>query len=333
MDSITQIVLGASVGYAVAGKQLGKKAFLWGAFAGTLPDLDIIVTVFSNDPFTYLKHHRGFSHSLVFSVVCPTALYAFLKRFKPNWDALAYSKLFFWGILTHLLLDSFTSWGTQVFWPFSYRVAFNSLFIIDPAYTIPLLLALMCAIFSKSHQFRQKALFVGLLISSLYLLLSLVMKGVMHEKFELLFNQNIAGVSRFTSRPTPMNLMLWSATAETDLGYYYGLISVFDKNHQKEFYFVPKNHELLTPYLRGRTGSLVHYSKGYYRVMPTSTGVVMHDLRYGFMGDPFLNDETYVFSYVLQADESGDVSLVIKNPRPQNTELLLSQMWTRLKGI
>jgi inner membrane protein len=43
MDSLTQIVLGASVGEAVAGKKIGNKAMLWGAIAGTIPDLDVLL--------------------------------------------------------------------------------------------------------------------------------------------------------------------------------------------------------------------------------------------------------------------------------------------------
>ena len=43
MDSVTQITLGAAVGEAVLGRKIGGRAMLWGAIAGTLPDLDVFV--------------------------------------------------------------------------------------------------------------------------------------------------------------------------------------------------------------------------------------------------------------------------------------------------
>ena len=68
MDSITQIVLGAAVGEAVLGKKVGNKAMLWGAIAGTIPDLDVIVGKFFQ-PITALEMHRGFSHSIIFALL------------------------------------------------------------------------------------------------------------------------------------------------------------------------------------------------------------------------------------------------------------------------
>ena len=48
MDSLTQIVLGASVAEASLGKKIGNKAIVLGAIAGTIPDLDIITKFFVN---------------------------------------------------------------------------------------------------------------------------------------------------------------------------------------------------------------------------------------------------------------------------------------------
>ena len=66
MDSITQFVLGAAVGQVILGKEAKNKALLWGAVAGTIPDLDIIPGQFV-DTVTRLEMHRGFSHSLLFA--------------------------------------------------------------------------------------------------------------------------------------------------------------------------------------------------------------------------------------------------------------------------
>jgi len=68
MDSLTQIVLGAAMGEAVLGKKIGNRAILWGAVAGTIPDLDVFVRFFT-DPITATEMHRGFSHSLLFCII------------------------------------------------------------------------------------------------------------------------------------------------------------------------------------------------------------------------------------------------------------------------
>jgi inner membrane protein len=70
MDSLTQIVLGAACGEAVAGKKIGNRALLWGAFGGTIPDLDVLSS-FLTDEMTALAFHRGFMHSILFACLFP----------------------------------------------------------------------------------------------------------------------------------------------------------------------------------------------------------------------------------------------------------------------
>ena len=132
MDSLTQIVLGAAAGEAVLGKKVGNKAMLYGAIAGTIPDLDTLVGKFL-DPLTAIEIHRGLSHSIVFSVLMAPILGWLVseihKKAVATWKD--WSWLFFWGLLTHPLLDAHTTWGTQFFWPFDLRLAYQNIFVID----------------------------------------------------------------------------------------------------------------------------------------------------------------------------------------------------------
>ena len=152
MDTITQAILGAGVGEVTLGKKVGNKAPLWGAVAGIIPDLDVIPGRFM-DTVDYLTFHRGFSHSLIFSVIAaPIAGWLIAKiHKKENLDWKPWALLFFLGLITHILLDCFTTWGTQVFWPFDYRVAWNTIFVIDPLYTIPFAIILVWTIFTKKE--------------------------------------------------------------------------------------------------------------------------------------------------------------------------------------
>ena len=145
MDSVTQIVLGAAVGEAVLGKKIGNKAMLLGAIAGTIPDLDVLASHFT-DTVTALEIHRGFTHSIVFAI----AFGLFFGWLLSLWDKRATLKQWSWFwflcFVTHPLLDAFTVYGTQLSWPFQpHPVMWSSIFIIDPFFTVPLLIAVLVA--------------------------------------------------------------------------------------------------------------------------------------------------------------------------------------------
>jgi inner membrane protein len=133
MDSLTQIVLGAAVGEAVLGKKVGNKAMLYGAIAGTIPDLDTFASLFT-DTITAIEVHRGFSHSIVFAILFAPVFGWLISKIErksiatwQNW-----SWLMFWGLVTHPLLDAHTTWGTQLLWPLEVRLAYKNIFVIDP---------------------------------------------------------------------------------------------------------------------------------------------------------------------------------------------------------
>lgn len=216
MDSLTQIVLGAAVGEAALGKKVGNKALLYGAIAGTIPDLDVFVRAFT-DTITAVECHRGFSHSLIFSLLLAPVLGWLVNKLEPNcnlgWKP--WSILFFLSLFTHPLLDAFTTWGTQIFWPFDVRIAFNSIFVIDPLYTLPFLICTIMVMFYKRESTtRRRINRVGLIWSTSYLLLTVLIKGIAHHEFtEALESQNIE-YSQMSTRPSPMNTILWNANVD-----------------------------------------------------------------------------------------------------------------------
>ena len=147
MDSVTQIALGAAVGEKVLGKKVGNKAPLWGATLGILPDLDVLGAAFLSGT-DQLGFHRWVSHSLLFAVGGGLGIGWALSKLHRDASWREWSTLAFWAILTHALLDCFTGYGTQLFSPFSnYPVAFGSIFVIDPLYTLPLAIGLIAALF------------------------------------------------------------------------------------------------------------------------------------------------------------------------------------------
>ena len=93
MDSLTQIVLGASVAEATLGKKIGNKAIVLGAIAGTIPDLDIVTRFFVDD-LTASVMHRGFSHSLIFPFVAAPILAWILKKIYSNYTDVSFNDWF-----------------------------------------------------------------------------------------------------------------------------------------------------------------------------------------------------------------------------------------------
>lgn len=177
MDSLTQIVLGGAVGELIAGRRMGNKAVLWGAIAGTIPDLDVFFRVFFH-PIEAALVHRGFSHSLLFSILASPALGLIInKATKGNHGFWLWTKLFFWGIVTHPILDMFTNYGTQFLWPFEARITFNSVFVIDPLYTVPFMVLLIWAMrLDRNSAKRRRLNRIGLIYSTSYLVIGVLVK-------------------------------------------------------------------------------------------------------------------------------------------------------------
>ena len=157
MDSLTQIVLGAAIGEAVLGKKLGNKAMLYGAIAGTIPDLDSFAPLFT-DTLTSIEIHRGFTHSIVFSILFAPIFGWIISKIERktgvSWKD--WSWLIFWGLFTHPLLDAYTTWGTQLFWPFDLRLAYKNIFVIDALYTLPFLIFVILAMRCRRGSIKRR---------------------------------------------------------------------------------------------------------------------------------------------------------------------------------
>src|SRR6218665_3340983 len=189
MDSITQAALGAAVGGGMLGKKLGNRALLWGLLFGTLPDLDVLVSFFL-DTSNNLIWHRGPNHSLLVMIICSFAVAPWLaKLWKKQKINRGRAGLFVFAVWsTHVLLDCFTVYGTSVLWPFTEtRVAFNNLFIIDPFYTLPLVVTLVWLAFLRTKKQlpkRRRLCWWGLGLSTAYVALSFGAKWLASEGFE-----------------------------------------------------------------------------------------------------------------------------------------------------
>lgn len=335
MDSLTQIVLGASVGEVVCGRKAGNKALLWGAVAGTIPDLDILASPFL-DTVGELYYHRSITHSILFAVVVAPLLGALLNRFYKNdlTNFKDWTLLFFWGFITHVLLDCFTTWGTKVFYPFSdYAVSFHNIFVIDPLYTVPFLICIIVVLFySRTDQRRKYWNYAGLIISSTYMLITLVNKQLANSVFEENLERENISYLRYSSKPTPFNTILWSVTAETDSGYYIGYYSLLDNNQEVDFSYFEKNHSELRPFMGNeKLQRLLQITEGYYTVNRSGDSLLIHDLRFGQLDGWGEGKEGFTFTYVIREKEDALAFSQLPNDMSK-ARGLLDDLWNRIKG-
>lgn len=230
MDSITQAVLGAAIGGAMLGRWHGRKALVAGALLGTLPDMDVVINY--GDAVANMTYHRGFSHSLFVLTALSLLLAWSWRRWRPHPDYSATRLwLCIWLILiTHTLLDAFTSYGTQLFWPLTMPpVSISSIFIIDPLYSVPLILAVVFGLIVGLQDKGVKLQYAALAISTLYLASTLAGKQMAEHNLELALARDGIEPQAVFITPTPFNTVLWRVIAVDGDDYYEGLVSWFDK--------------------------------------------------------------------------------------------------------
>lgn len=337
MDSLTQIVLGAAVGEAVLGKKIGNRAFVWGAIAGTVPDLDVITKPFL--PMVEgLSWHRGFSHSLLFFFLVSPILAWIAGKIHAKRAVPFKSWLWFFFMITftHALLDCFTSWGTQLFWPHPWRIRFNNIFVADPLYTVPFLIAVIAVLFFKrNNPWRSRVNWIGIGLSSAYMLLTIAFKGFIFYELKADLLRKHTNYVQMTTRPAPLNTILWIANVELEEEYLLTYRSLLDdENDPIEWVSLKKNWFLLDEYKDNQDLQLLLYlTQGFYTVEKTDTGFIVNDLRFGQQGDLGEDGGDFVFKYKITPQGDGSLDMEqIDPPRPSLEEgkPMMDQLYKRM---
>lgn len=219
MDPFTQGVVGAMLPQASAGRRQVVAAGVLGWLAGMAPDLDVLIRS-STDPLLFLEYHRQFTHSLLFipvgSLLCALLLYLPIGR---RWGlSLPQTWLFCaLGYATHGLLDACTTYGTLLLWPFSdQRFAWNTISIIDPLFTLPLLALVVAAARSRRPLWARLALVWALA----YLGLGAWQRDLAQEVGRELAAQRGHHPQKLEAKPSFGNILLWKVVYESDGVFY-----------------------------------------------------------------------------------------------------------------
>ncbi len=211
MDPLSQATIGAVAAQSTVTRQDLARIGLIGALAGMAPDLDVLIQS-STDPLLQLEYHRKFTHSLVFipigAIVCAVAFWPFVRRhmsFKAVWfTALV-------GYATHGLLDACTTYGTLLLWPFSdARIAWNTISVVDPLFTLPLLGFAITAAVRKSQLIGR----LGMAWVAFYLSIGVIQEERALAAGEALAAQRGHAPAIVSAKPSFGNLLLWKTVYE-----------------------------------------------------------------------------------------------------------------------
>jgi inner membrane protein len=217
MDPVSQGALGAALAQSLADRQKIASAAWFGALAGMAPDLDVFIRS-STDPLLFLEYHRQFTHSLIFipvgALIVTAALYRVIRHQLSFREAYLASTA---GYATHGLLDACTTYGTLLLWPFSdIRIAWNNVSVVDPLFTIPLLIFVVLAWRRRKPSLAA----AGMIWAVFYLAIGVVQhQRAMDAAAELAANRNHTP-HRLSIKPGFANLLLWKSVYEHNNVYY-----------------------------------------------------------------------------------------------------------------
>jgi len=331
MDSVTQLLLGASVAGVMAPAKYRRKALALGAALGTLPDLDVFLDF--GGAIENFTEHRGFSHSLLLLPWVALSLWGALMWAAPTlraqrwrWLALVQATL-----LTHPVLDAFTVYGTQLWWPLaSPPVSIGSIFIIDPAYTLPLLVGVVGALLIGPKPRASFWLGLGLLLSSSYLAWTLFAQTQIRSAVEAEMAQQNLADAKVLVTPTPFNTLLWRiVVAYPDGDYAEGYYSLLDPKPQTRLLVHPGNAALLAPLSdHWAIARLRWFTHGFIAAEVSGERVVVKDLRMGV-------EDHYVFRFAV-AERRDGVTVPLAKPEqlpwPARDLGKIREIWQRARA-
>lgn len=158
----------------------------------------------------------------------------------------------------------------------------SSVFIIDPAYTLWLLLACAVAWFARARPLAQRALVAGLVLSSAYLGWSLLAKQLVDQEADrALAALGLGDAPRF-SVPMPLNTLLWRVVAMTPNGYVIGERSLVADSGPMQFRGFSSNTQALGEVAAfDSVRRLTWFNRGFMRARLVDDDLMLSDLRMG----------------------------------------------------
>jgi inner membrane protein len=329
MDSLSQIALGAAVGVATMGRRTALwKAALWGAVAGTLPDLDVLID--HGDPVSNMVLHRAETHAPFWLTLFSVPLAAVVVALHGEWALWRRWWLAIWlALVTHPLLDGMTVYGTQLALPWSnHPFGVGSVFIIDPLYTLPLLVGTGWALRARGAGRSLSVNGAGLALSTAYLAWGVVVQAHVEGIAQRSVAAQGIAAERVLVSPTAFNSLLWRVVVMAGEHYHEGFYSLLDAEPRVSFDRFERGAALAAE-VQGvdAVQRIAAFSKGFYKLHQQGGQVLVSDLRMG-------QEPAYVFSFVVAERHSPPVPLAVPVQLGARIDLErgLPWLWRRMLG-
>lgn len=332
MDSVTQAALGAAVGTAVMGRTRPVwQAALIGAAVGTLPDLDVFID--KGGPVRDMVLHRADTHAWFWQLLASPVIAWLLayttgsrERFGRWWVMVIL------GLTTHSLLDAMTVYGTRVGLPFTdHPIGLSSLFIIDPLYTLPLLIGIAAAVLLRSPRRRLRWNAAGLILSTLYAGWSIAAQA--HVTAKVMHTPLARGMTsdQILVTPTPFNTLLWRIVLNDGDRYHEGFYSLLDPMRSPgapiTFESFARGDNLEHATQTFAAANLIRdFSKGFYALSDDGRYIYITDLRMG--QHPY-----FVFSFAIAAHQSEPVREIAPIRRNRRIPTEEGLRWLRQRAL
>ena len=330
MDPLSQATLGAAAAQSAITKSDLARIGLVGALAGMAPDLDVVIQS-STDPLLQLEYHRQFTHSLIFipvgALLCAIAFWPLMQRhmsFKAIWlTALA-------GYATHGLLDACTTYGTLLLWPFSdARIAWNTISVVDPVFTLPLLGFVIAAVVKKS-QFIGR---LGMAWVAFYLSIGVIQEERAMAAGEALAAQRGHAPILVSAKPSFGNLLLWKTVYEYDDRFWVdavragGHVTIIEGDHVARLNLQSSFPWLDTDSQQARDVERFRWFSNDYLAVDRNDPLLVVDMRYSHLP----NEIKGLWGIRLDPDASADEHITWIARRSADSERF-EQLWAMLKG-
>ena len=336
MDPITQGALGAVLPQSIRAKwsqnhkyHAALAGFL-GMVGGMAADLDVLISS-DTDPLLFLTFHRQFTHSLIFipfgGLIVALSMHWALGR---RWQLKFFQTVLLCslGYATHALLDAATSYGTMLLWPFiETRYSWNIISIVDPLFTLPLLLSVaMAAVRSNPNIAR-----IGLAWALIYLCAGFIQhQGARQTAINLAVSRGHVAL-RFEIKPSFGNILVWKSVYQAEGRFFidamrvgiapqvYEGTSISKLNPVRDFpWLLPHSQQARD------IGRFDHFSDGFSALDPEDSNRII-DVRYSFIP----NEVSALFSIELVPSEDLTKHVRYSTERKQ-AHKKLSQLWSMI---
>ena len=224
MDPFTHITVGALGGQTIRERFRGRAIFWFCVLSAWIPDIDNLMGL--GNPEFYLLHHRGLTHSFLGGVVIAIVLAGIFKIFIRSFPFLAGILLSYLCIGSHIFLDFITSYGTQIFAPFTNnRHMIQCVFIIDPIFSLALFILLYLSF--RLKQRRRHIAVAGLLWVLLYPMANLGIRETLQSYLKKSLTQQQLSYSEIHVTPTILTPLYWKVLVEDADSYRAARLNVF----------------------------------------------------------------------------------------------------------